>query len=313
LLSALVGTAYDGGVGSAADISGKARPVSTPPAGARPSCTEDDDVRRQAVAFFLGDAAFMADAKFITLARRLPSDDDFNSAVGAFFRALAAARRNGKPDLDMWAETGSRFIPDLVAVGLLCETGFNGGPFKDWSPTAPQALAGAARAASAVRTPAGMYASAASALDPAGKLDQPSPPLPSVPLSSSSSPVARAREDDPVADVLFGAYGGNPSKTVLDWGDRLADQYGARAAADAIGTAFCSGHDKLMGRAEGILKLAARHADMVEREQEQEKVREGHRPLGLAEVVPTPDPQKVGVIMEGLRAQLGFRAPEPKP
>ena len=36
-----------------------ARPVSTPPAGARPSCTEESDVRRQAVAFFLGDAAFM--------------------------------------------------------------------------------------------------------------------------------------------------------------------------------------------------------------------------------------------------------------
>ena len=78
-------------VGSAADISGMARPVSTPPAGARPSCTEDDGMRRQAVAFFLGDAAFMADPKFRALARRLPSDDDFNSAVGAFFVALAAA------------------------------------------------------------------------------------------------------------------------------------------------------------------------------------------------------------------------------
>jgi hypothetical protein len=154
-------------------------------------------MRRQAVAFFLGDAAFMADSKFLRLARRLPDDDDFNSAVGAFFRALAAARRNGKPELDAFAETGSRFISDLMAVGLLCETGFNGGPFKDWAPTAPQAIAGAARAASAERTPAGTFASAASALDPAGKLDQPSPPLPSIQLSSvDSSHVAHAREDD---------------------------------------------------------------------------------------------------------------------
>ena len=273
-------------------------------------------MRTQPVAFFLVDVAFPANSKFRALARRLPSDDDFNSAVGAFFVVLAAARRNGNPNIDVLEETGSRFIADLVAVGLLCETGFNGGPFRSWAAMAPQqAAAGRARAAAAVRTPAGTYASALVPLDDAGQPGPalPSPPLPSIPLSSSSSPVARAREDDPVADVLFGAYGGNPSKTVLDWGDRLADQYGALAAADAIGTAFCSGHDKLMGRAEGILKLAARHADMVEREAEQEKVREGHRPLGLAEVIPTPDPQKVGVIMEGLRAQLGFRAPEPKP
>ena len=270
-------------------------------------------MRRQAVAFFLGDAAFMADSKFLRLARRLPDDDDFNSAVGAFFRALAAARRNGKPNLDAQAETGSRFIPDLVAVGLLCETGFNGGPFKEWAPTAPQAVAGAARAASAERTAAGAFASAASALDSAGKLDQPSPPLTSVPLSPVASLVACAREDDPVGEALFGAYGGNPSTAVLQWGDRIAEQYGREEAAKAIGVALLDGRDKLMSRAEGTLKMAARHAEMAELEAEREKVVEGHRPLGLAEVVATPDPQKVGAIMEGLRAQLGFRAPEVKP
>jgi hypothetical protein len=275
-------------------------------------------MRRQAVAFFLGDAAFMADPKFRALARRLPPvaaggrDDDFNSAVGAFFIALAAARRNGRPDLDAEAETNSSFIPDLVAVGLLCETGFNGGPFRDWAPTGPQAIAGAARAASAERTAAGTFASAASALDSAGKLDQPSPPLTSVPLSTVASLVACAREDDPVGEALFGAYGGNPSTAVLQWGDRIAEQYGREEAAKAIGVALLDGRDKLMSRAEGTLKMSARHAEMAELEAEREKVVEGHRPLGLAEVVATTDPQKVGAILEGIRSSMGFH-PVPKP
>ena len=59
--------------------------------------------------------------------------------------------------------------------------------------------------------------------------------------------------------------------------------------------------------------MAARHAEMVEREEEAEKVREEHRPLPLAVVVESPDPVKVGAIMEGLRSQLGFGTPHPAP
>src|SRR3990170_1981170 len=62
-------------------------------------------MRRRSTAFFLGDVSFLADPKFRALERRLPDPDDFNSAVGAFFVALAAARRNGHPDLDVTAET----------------------------------------------------------------------------------------------------------------------------------------------------------------------------------------------------------------
>ena len=267
-------------------------------------------MRTTPVAFFLGDAAFMADSKFRALYRRLPSEDDFNSAVGAFFVALAAARRNGIPELDVAAETGSRFVPDLLAVGLICETGFKAGPFKAWAAMAPQQVeAGRARAASAKRTPAGTFASA---LEPLDHRLQPSPPLTSVPLSPVASLVACAREDDPVGEALFGAYGGNPSTAVLQWGDRIAEQYGREEAAKAIGVALLDGRDKLMSRAEGTLKMAARHAEMAELEAEREKVVEGHRPLGLAEVVATPDPQKVGAILEGIRSSMGFH-PVPEP
>lgn len=118
-----------------------------------------------------------------------------------------------------------------------------------------------------------------------------------------------------MGEALFGAYGGNPSPTVLQWGDRIADQYGADATAKAIGVALLDGRDKLMSRAEGALRMEARHADLVDRETEQAKVREGHKPLPLAVVVESPDPVKVDAIMEGLRAQLGFGVPHaaPKP
>ncbi len=109
-------------------------------------------VRRTGAAFFLGDAAFLSDARFRKLARRLPEPDEFNAAVGAWFIALAAARRNGKPELDVEAETGSRFLDDLRAVGLLTDTGFRPEPFEAWAPKAPQqSIAGQARAASAER------------------------------------------------------------------------------------------------------------------------------------------------------------------
>ena len=144
-------------------------------------------MKRQAVAFCLVDVAFMADPKFLALARRLPDDDDLNSAIGAFFRALAAARRNGVPDLDIQAETGSRFIPDLVAVGLLNATGFNGGPFKDWGPSAKpqQARAGRARAASAVRSPGGTFTSATSGDQRAGERWSAGPASIHTPLSTN--------------------------------------------------------------------------------------------------------------------------------
>lgn len=95
-------------------------------------------MRRQPVAFFLGDAAFMADPKFRALGRRLTDPDAFNSAVGAFFVALAAARRNGLPCLDVEAETASSFVPDLIAVGLLTPDGFPGKAFQEWAPARPK-------------------------------------------------------------------------------------------------------------------------------------------------------------------------------
>lgn len=127
-------------------------------------------MRRTGAAFFLGDTAFLSDAKFRKLARRLTDPDDFNSAVGAYWVALAAARRNGRRQLDVETETGSRFLDDLRAVGLLEADGFPTEPFDTWAPLRPQqSFAGKVRAASGQRDERGRmlpaYASGTSALD----------------------------------------------------------------------------------------------------------------------------------------------------
>jgi len=160
--------------------------------------------RRQPVAFFLGDVSFLADPKFRALQRRLPDPDDFNSAVGAFFIALAAARRNGDAHVDAAEETGSRFIPDLQAVGLLNGQGFHVEPFDAWAPKpAVQQAGGLARAGSAARDDRGHFirgdaqqsrsdvqhessiSQHPSVLASLDKLDQLSPPLLSTPSTTA--------------------------------------------------------------------------------------------------------------------------------
>jgi hypothetical protein len=181
-------------------------------------------MRRQAVAFALVDAAFLADQKFRALARRLPDADAFNSAVGAWLIALADARRAGSPVIDVPAVTGSRFGSDLVAVGLISDCGFPPKSFADWAPMSPQqASAGRARAeqadAAGLRDNKGRFlispaaSSVASALDALVPLDQrrpafPSPPIPSTQLNEESvSPLDGATPEN-------GAAASSPHTTV---------------------------------------------------------------------------------------------------
>ena len=96
-------------------------------------------MRRQPVAFALIDAAFLADTKFRKLRRRLPEPRDFNAAVGAWLIVLTAARRNGLPEIDAAEEAEDEtFLPDLIAVGLLCPSGFPEKPFRAWAPARPR-------------------------------------------------------------------------------------------------------------------------------------------------------------------------------
>jgi hypothetical protein len=96
-------------------------------------------MRRQPVAFALIDAAFLADSKWRALRRRLPEPRDFNSAVGAWLIVLTAARRNGLPDVDAAEEAEDQtFLADLLAVGLLSETGVPDKPFRAWAPARPK-------------------------------------------------------------------------------------------------------------------------------------------------------------------------------
>jgi hypothetical protein len=115
--------------------------------------------------------------------------------------------------------------------------------------------------------------------------------------------------DDPVAETLFGVYGGNPSKAVMEWGDRLANEYGAEAAARAIGEAATTGREKLMSRAEGSLKLVARAADRTEEAEERERLRQ-KRATRLPATIVDPAPEKVSEIMENIAKSLGTHRKE---
>jgi hypothetical protein len=137
---------------------------------------------------------------------------------------------------------------------------------------------------------------------------EPYPSVPSVPSVPSLPSVPRASHkngDDPVAETLFGVYGGNPSKAVMEWGDRLATEYGAEAAARAIGEAATTGREKLMSRAEGSLKLVARAADRTEEAEERERLRQKRAAVRLPTTIVDPAPEKVSEIMENIAKSLG--------
>ncbi len=203
-------------------------------------------MRRTGAPFFLGDTAFLSDGKFRALARRLPDPDDFNSAVGAFFIALAAARRNGDPDLDMAVETSSRFLEDLRAVGLVNGAGFFHEPFQAWAPMTPQqAAAGRARAKSAQRDDAGKFvpssSNEANALAALDQRVQPSLPVPSLPILSPEEGVQGEKDSLDTYHALtgfrpWGQFSGDNLKTAMaDYGDATVDAT-LRAQARMDGT-----------------------------------------------------------------------------
>ena len=153
-----------------------------------------------------------------------------------------------------------------------------------------------ARNAAAMRWQGGSNASRARSAPPEQEQEQEQE-------QSSSAPASFKNGDDPVAEALYGVYGGNPSKAVLEWGDRLASEYGAEKASRAIGEAATSGRDRLMGRAEGALKLVARAADRSEESDERERLRQ-KRATRLAPV-DVPTPEKAGAILADIRKSLG--------
>lgn len=178
-------------------------------------------MRRQPVAFFLGDAAFLSDSKFRQLARRLHDPDEFNSAVGAYWIALAAARRNGLPSLDLSMETQSRFLPDLIAVGLLVVDGFPDKAFREWAPSRPKYPSDtksppATDAPSAPNDSEGSETSVSSA----SALPTPSP-LPSLPINS---PGGGAGEGLPhLSSTVAGLWEQATGRSVLASGNYAAE------------------------------------------------------------------------------------------
>jgi hypothetical protein len=244
---------------------------------------------RRPAGFFLGDTAFLSDGKFRKLARRLPDPDDFNSAVGAYWIALAAARRNGRPELDLDTETGSRFLPDLLAVGLLVGGGFRPEPFDAWAPKSPQVIAGQARAAQGKRdekgrllpsdtstlgplddagTPLGPeHETPSSALDPLEKLVQPSTPLLSTPLPSTEEGGPGGETDDDLWRLYTGLTRAASLKpAAVEWLDRIERTYGLVPAAKALREEHARDGNPgtLLSRVNAILEREAKKAELAQ-------------------------------------------------
>lgn len=248
-------------------------------------------MRRAGAPFFLGDTAFLSDAKFRKLGRRLTDPDDFNSAVGAYFIGLAAARRNGEPDLDLETETGSRFLDDLREVGLINGAGFYHEPFDAWAPMSPQqAAAGRARARGAQRDDAGKFVPAspsdASALDRLDALVQPSLPLPSLQIPSSEEGV---QGEEPDAAVAFNRRTGEfPGGKILSWINELAQTHGERRLTERIEQTPMEGRNaaQYLRAVRDLLRTEDHLAEKAERADEMRRLEEKRRPIVLH---PPPD------------------------
>lgn len=183
----------------------------------------------RAQGFALIDIAFLSDPKFrLKLSRLLPDPDDYNSAVGAWLIALCAARRNGSPEIDVAAETGTRFAAQLLAAELVIGTGFPSEAFQRWAPrrraqeeTSP---GGTARSSSAVRGPNGQF-------------------LPSQRVQRDAGDAGAAREGAPHGTAWSAAVHGRKSRR---------SQHVQRDAGDAGGNLPIESSVTLVDPADGI-------------------------------------------------------------
>lgn len=91
--------------------------------------------RKRATGFALMDTAFAADAKFVRLARKAPSEVAFATAVGVYWLILADARRarNAAVNWDDYTEYTDQ-IALLKDAKLLTSTGFDPTTFDRWAP-----------------------------------------------------------------------------------------------------------------------------------------------------------------------------------
>ena len=256
-------------------------------------------VRRKPVAFVLVDAGFLADRKWRDLRRRLSDARDFNSAVGTWLIALAAARRNGLPTIDVADEAEDpTFIEDLIAVGLLTDEGFPERPFSEWAPRRPVYPSDTA--------PTAPNAPNAPMSPPA------SPPLPStlgsslqdvVPAIGESLPraPARAREEpgDAAVDVWFRLTGRWPTGNLLRWIDEQAKVHGGEVLSSALATCFAEDPSPktLMSRAQALVERKDRKTAADERSDSEqvafdrrvEQTKRRTAPAGKADIRPLRD------------------------
>ena len=91
--------------------------------------------RKRATGFALMDTAFAADAKFVRLARKAPSEVAFATAVGVYWLMLADARRarNAAVNWEDYTEYTEQ-IALLKDAKLLIATGFDSSTFDRWAP-----------------------------------------------------------------------------------------------------------------------------------------------------------------------------------
>jgi len=194
-------------------------------------------MRRASSTFFLMDVAFHSNVRWRRLARRLPDPRDYQGAIGTFVVALAAARGNGLPDLDLAAETeDSPYLADLIAVGLLTPTGIPESPWKAYAPARPKYPGESTNATNATNA---TESTTATESTPRARAPLPSLPFPSTTTTlTEGANLAPAREDGrPDLEAFLAVRYRIPTpaqRTLMDAYCDVFDLTGPQRAADLI-------------------------------------------------------------------------------
>jgi hypothetical protein len=271
------------------------------------------------------DSNLEADAKVRLLARRL-DPMTYYAALGAYTSIVLAAWANARrePDPEVVELVPPNLLDALRSVGLLDGEGaIPERAFEKWPGSVLESRQARAEQLRSIASEGGR-ARARGPRDDAGRLLSPAvtagdpavtagdPAVPTL-LSSSSTPTTTPRGnngevqegfDDPVVTyyTLTTRY---PKGNALAWCKRLGDDYGFASASGSMGRAWAADDNvgTLLSRTEDILVAAGRTAELAEKADERERLRQ-KRATRLAPV-DVPTPERAGAILADIRKSLG--------
>jgi len=249
------------------------------------------------------DSGLEGDPKFLRLRMKAPGA--YYAAVGTYtsivLRAWATASRT--PDPDLLALMDESILVLLREFCLLDESSsIPEKVFEKWPGSVLDARAAEAeRKRNVRRTPP----------DSAGVLR--SPATPTLLSSTSNTPTTTPRGndgevqeglDDPVA-TYYSLTTRYPKGNALAWVKRLGDTHGFTRSSGAMTQAWAADDNigTLLSRTEDILVASERSAELAEKADERERLRQ-KRATRLAPV-DVPTPEKAGAILADIRKSLG--------